>query len=272
MDDLGFLAISDSLEHNLECLDHTLNVAELGFRDIGMSFNPDKCDLQHFSWCRKYKPLKLVTRVNGTNITIPAELHQVARILLQQELTFKDHVKIMALKGRSIVNGLSCLGNTIHGLSPYHTRLLFTTCVIPVLTYGCQLWFRKDTPNKGLIYDLQMVQNEALRRITGTFRTTPTEALHLLSFIPPIECTIAKLSNSAALRIFRFLCIPKFRTVCPSLSFPLPSPESRSFAKLILKLKTLLFLFTFPLHALPLPSQEHAKDHPSFYVTTLSFY
>jgi len=54
-------------------------------------------------------------------------------------LTFRNHIKIMVKKGNSVVQGLSCLGNTLHGMNQYHLHLLYKTCVIPVITYGVGL-------------------------------------------------------------------------------------------------------------------------------------
>ena len=89
------------------------------------------------------------------------------------------------------------------GMNQVHLRLLFKTCVIPVLTYGCQLWYRPDAPKKGLLKKLQVVQNAGLRRIAGAFRTTPVEALPLLTFQPPLHITIQKLCDATAIRLFR---------------------------------------------------------------------
>src|SRR5579864_3263258 len=109
----------------------------------------------------------------------------------------------MTAKGSNVVSGIKCLGNTIKGLNQENLRHLFKTCVIPVLTYGCQLWYDPDHPKKSFLRKLQVVQNNALRHIAGAFRTTPIDTMHLLSFQPPIEVTIRKLCESAAIRFFR---------------------------------------------------------------------
>ena len=50
VDDIGFLAISDDLETNVFTLRKTLDTASSILSDIGMSIDPDKCNLMHFSW------------------------------------------------------------------------------------------------------------------------------------------------------------------------------------------------------------------------------
>ena len=49
IDDVGFLAISDSLEENVITLKATLDKAQSLFTNISMKIDPDKLDLMHFS-------------------------------------------------------------------------------------------------------------------------------------------------------------------------------------------------------------------------------
>ena len=83
------------------------------------------------------------------------------------------------------IKALQILGNSIRGLNFAQWRLAFNTIFLPVLTYGCQLWFTGK--QKGLVKKLQTMQNEAIRIISGTFRTTPRDLLHQLLNIFPID-------------------------------------------------------------------------------------
>ena len=89
------------------------------------------------------------------------------------------------------------------GMDQTHMRMMYNACVLPVLTYGCPIWYNKHKPQKHLLNELKKVQNVALRRILGAFRTTQTAALNVLAHVPPIELTIRKLSEGYALRLFR---------------------------------------------------------------------
>jgi ribonuclease HI len=205
IDDVGFLAISDSLHENVIVLNEVLNRAQKLFTSIGMKIDPDKCDLMHFSWRRFYNSSpSLHATINGVKVTItPPKFIRWLGFYLDRKLTFNDHVKIMAAKGSNVISGLTCLGNTITGMNAHHLRLLYKTCVIPVITYGCQLWFRPYAKKKSLLKKLQTVQNKGLKRVTGAFKTTLSDALPLLSFQPPIDITIHKLCDSTAIRFFR---------------------------------------------------------------------
>ena len=205
IDDIGFLAISDSFGENVILLRETLYRTVDALERIGMRIDPDKSDLMHFSWKRgNSSSPSLTAQLYNQSVTItPPKSIQWLGFYFDRKLTFREHVNILTKRADNVANGLRCLGNTIHGISPANLRLLFKTCVIPVMTYGCPLWFRSDSPRKGHMKKLQVVQNKVLRHIAGAFCTTPSPILHLLTFCPPIEVLVRKLVQSASLRFFR---------------------------------------------------------------------
>ena len=103
----------------------------------------------------------------------------------------------------AIANGIRVLANTVRGLSQKHIRILYKTCVVPVLTYASPVWYRSDRSQIGLINKLDKVQNISLRHISGAFKTTPIDTIRVLSHQPPIRLTLQKLSSSAAVRLLK---------------------------------------------------------------------
>ena len=161
--------------------------------NIGMSIDPDKCDLQHFSW-RRGNPnnppdgnpsLKTSLYEVDITITLPKSIQWLG-FHLDHHLTFEHHMNLLAKKGKAITNGLKVLGNTIEGISPSNLRLLYKTVVIPAITYSSQLWFNPKKPNWKLLHKLEQVQHKALIQISGAFWDSPEEALQLLTYVPPI--------------------------------------------------------------------------------------
>ena len=226
VDDVGFLAISDSLEENVIILRHTLYRAEKHFNEIGMHIDPEKSDLMHFSWRKNDKKSPpLTTIVERQIVTINPPLYICwLGFYLDRKLSFKHHIDILCAKAKNVISGLTCLGNTITGLNQNNLRLLYKTCVIPVITYGSQLWFNPYHPKKLLINKLQVVQNLGLRRVTGTFRTTNTEALTILAYQPPIQITVHKLFESCAARFFRLPLSSEVSLRLPLSFIPPSSP------------------------------------------------
>jgi len=100
----------------------------------------------------------------------------------------------MANRARSTIRGISLLGNSICGLDFLNWWKVYNALVIPILTYGAQVWY---TGNKqtGLIRHLQVAQNEGLRKMTGVFKMTPIDPLHNLTGVPPISYVLPKLMH-----------------------------------------------------------------------------
>ena len=226
VDDVGFLAISDSLEENIIILQQTLYKAEKHFNQIGMYIDPEKSDLMHFSWRKNDKKSPHLTALIKKQIVtiIPPLYIRWLGFYLDRKLSFKYHIDILCAKAKNIISGLTCLGNTISGLNQNNLRLLYKTCIIPVITYGSQLWFNPYHPKKLLINKLQVVQNLGLRRVTGTFRTTNTEALTILAYQPPIQITVHKLFESCAARFFRLPLSSEISLQLPLSFIPPSSP------------------------------------------------
>ena len=68
---------------------------------------------------------------------------------------------------------MKMLGNSAQGLSADNKRALYRSCVIPIMTYGSDLWFFDGTRVKGLLDQLRRTQYSAGIWITGAFHTSP---------------------------------------------------------------------------------------------------
>ena len=93
----------------------------------------------------------------------------------------------MAHKALSAFFSLRMFLSSIIGLSPYHLRHIYISCVVPILFYRFQLWYNSSSPPKGLILLLQKTQNKCLVKIAGVFKTTPTPFFHNFLSIPYIS-------------------------------------------------------------------------------------
>jgi hypothetical protein len=118
----------------------------------------------------------------------------------------------MANRARSTVRGISILGNTISGLDLLNWRKVYNALVIPVLTYGAQVWYTGRN-QKGLVHKLQVAQNEGIRKIGGVFKTMLIDPLHNLLGVLPISYVLPKLMHSYALRLQGLPPNAKVRTV-----------------------------------------------------------
>ena len=75
------------------------------------------------------------------------------------------------------------LANTERGLSPRAIRQLYIACVTSVADYGSVIWWKGQAQFKK---PLQALQNLALRKILGVFRTAPIVPMEVeASLLPP---------------------------------------------------------------------------------------
>jgi hypothetical protein len=111
------------------------------------------------------------------------------------------HVKVMCNRAQASIKALQLLRNSVRGLDQAKWRLVYNAICLPVLTYGCQLWFTGK--QKTLVKKLQTTQNEAVKVIAGTFHTTPHDLLHQLLTILPMDIRLKMLTQNTALRLYR---------------------------------------------------------------------
>ncbi|KAH9941828.1 uncharacterized protein BXZ73DRAFT_41854, partial [Epithele typhae] len=58
--------------------------------------------------------------------------------LLDSRLNWRAHVNHYAHRARTTTAASHMLGSSARGINPSQRRLLYTSCIRPVLTYGCQ--------------------------------------------------------------------------------------------------------------------------------------
>jgi hypothetical protein len=123
------------------------------------------------------------------------------------------------------------LGNLLWGATPSAKCLLYISCVLPILTYGFQLWFSPCHTPKTLLKSLQLTHSLTAHWILGAFHTSPRGALLSLSSLMPIHILLHKqfftyllcLHSLLELHLLKLLKIPKNSFSLSTLS-PFVSP------------------------------------------------
>src|SRR5882757_509047 len=108
---------------------------------------------------------------------------------------------VMCNRAQASLKALQLLGNSVRGLDQAKWRLAYNAICLPVLTYGCQLWY--SGKQVGLVKKLQIVQNDAVKLILGTFQTTPHEPLHQLLNILPMDLHLNMLLQKTVFRLYK---------------------------------------------------------------------
>jgi hypothetical protein len=203
----------------------------------GLNIEPEKTELIFFrrQGDKSAPPPHIHLPIPTRNTQYQVQATNTLRYLgfhFDGRLTWTHHVDIMCNRARASIKALQLLGNSVRGLDHVRWRLAYNAICLPVLTYGCQLWYRGKQIT--LVKKLQVVQNEAVKVISGAFRTTPREPLHQLLNIFPVKHRLDMLTQSTALRLYR---LPKNSQLLIRLGdgwhqpdpndLPLPTPNRR---------------------------------------------
>jgi hypothetical protein len=172
----------------------------------GLNVEPEKTELIFFKKQREktsppsYIHLPIPALRTYYRVQSSATLRYLG-FFFDPRLSWTHHVDVMCNRARASIKALQLLGNSVRGLDHVRWRLAYNAICLPVLTYGCQLWFKGKQVT--LVNKLQIVQNEAVKVISGAFRTTPREPLHQLLNIFPIKHRLDMLIQTTALRLHR---------------------------------------------------------------------
>ena len=208
----------------------------------GLTAEPDKTELIFFRRLReKEEPpghifLPLPSQNTYYKVSAAHRLRYLG-FFFDHKLRWEHHVSIMCNRARASIKALQLLGNSVRGLNFAQWRLAYNAICLPVLTYGCQLWFTGK--QKSLVKKLQVVQNEAIRIISGAFRTTPRDPLHQLLNIFPINLRLHMITDNSAMRLYRLqkssqVLIRLGKNWRPTPGHSIPTP-TRSKAKTTLR-------------------------------------
>jgi ribonuclease HI len=204
VDNQLILAKGSSIEQNSARLSEAFVTVQQRLIALGLSIDFDKSDLIHFTRSRanpSTMPPVTLQPPQGPPISIqPSGVIRWLGIFFDCKLSFKSHVQTMAARARSTIAGLRILANTVRGLNIANARILYKTVVLPILTFGAEVWFT-GRKQKALVETLSQAQNDGLRWILGAFRTTPSPALHHLGSILPLPHLLNQISLRAAVCI-----------------------------------------------------------------------
>src|SRR6201990_1382695 len=216
-DDVALLATSPSLEANSQMLSSALHEAlEWGAAE-GVTFEPAKSELLHFSRKGADQNPSATPSISAGPIIVSEGVERPylrwLGVLFDKRLTFKWHATEMAAKALVVAQALRSLGNTARGVAPYLLRQAVTACVLRKAYYGAETWWPGRTRPKGDATISNLVDGHlkslsksvlaGARAVLPVFRTTPTAALYRESGLLPPEIELKQLALAATVRLRR---------------------------------------------------------------------
>ena len=210
VDDTAFVAVGKTFVDTHRTLKNMMerpNGALQWSREHNSKFEVNKFALIDFT--RSRTRLRPTLRIANTPIE-PAKQHRFLGLIVDQELTWKQHTGHAIAKGTEYVLQLRRLSKPAHGVSAQLMRKLYLTVAVPKFTYGADVWFKptfaEDTRNSqrgslGTAKCLEKVQRIVTLNITGAMRTTASDILEAHAFLLPIPLLLQKVCQRAALRL-----------------------------------------------------------------------
>ena len=167
----------------------------------GSNFEPSKSHAVLFTNSDRITPMKPIL-LNSKPIPI-SEVITLLGVKLDQKLQFNQHVTSVVSRALTAFNGLTVLGGKTKGINFRFARLLFMSCVLPILDYASNIWYK---PGKSAVHlkKLASVQEKGTRWITGSFAKTGLAALEVECFVLPTELRLSRNSFHLATMLMAY--------------------------------------------------------------------
>ena len=200
VDDGTIIVQSQTLEENLPKLQEAYAVINELTSRLGLILEHDKSEAFHFTRNPKDPDLPVdlgFAPYTGSSPLAPKSVWRYLGFYFDRTLRFHEHVRYYSTKALTTARAMVLLGNSSRGLHFDQKRLLYRSCVVPIATYGCRLWYFKGSRHRTSLKLLSSMQRTAALWILGAFRTSPGGGVESLAGLPPIHLHIKKLVTRA---------------------------------------------------------------------------
>ena len=182
-DDLAIWYTHPSIDRANEFLQLALNSIEEWCHRWGVTISPAKSATMVFSvqrlHLRPHTPLHLREQI------IPFVTNfKYLGLTLDRRLTFNVHIEDLKKRCSRRLNVIKCLTGREWGSDRCTLLRLYISLIRPILEYNAFLFGDISCSMKA---KLESIQNNALRVITGAFKTTPITNLYIETNIPSLE-------------------------------------------------------------------------------------
>nr|XP_021001393.2 uncharacterized protein LOC110282416 [Parasteatoda tepidariorum] len=146
-----------------------------------MVVNLNKCATQTFSLM--HRPIIPNLSFSGTMLENVDSFTYLGTVF-DSKLSWRNHVAFVAERVIRRLPILKRLAGTLWGCARSTLALTYQKYILPIFTYCSEPLISMPT---SLLQKLEVLQNQALRLITGAVKTTPIDAMTLLTGIKPLD-------------------------------------------------------------------------------------
>ena len=205
--------MSTSPNPNVKVIQKTYKGTHGAFNNLGLTHEHSKSQMIHYPGYDSGNKRKINTDplpdidlgfapYTGDTPLRPSKEWRYLGYFFDKFLAFDYHVNFYFNKAFSTIRAFRMFGNSNGGLDPKNRRLFCNSCVMPILTYGFQLWYRIDAKgHKAHLKKLSKVHHYAARWITGAFSTTPVGGMLHVAGLAPLRVTLNLQLKKTGLRL-----------------------------------------------------------------------
>lgn len=180
-DDLVIYLRGKNIKTVQDTLQSTLNALNNWTRTSGFKFSPLKTKCIVFSKQKVTSTPKLT--LYGNELTFEKEVRFLG-VTLDQKLTWKSHLRQLKLRCSKVLNLMKALASHRWGADTKTLIHIYLALIRSKIDYGAIAYMTAD---RKLLKSVDVIQNSALRIALGAFRSTPTDSLHCLSEVMPLD-------------------------------------------------------------------------------------
>ena len=195
-DDVALIVKSGKANLAQEYLQSAITKITKWYRTNRIQLNADKTVLTLFT--RNYEPPSLKLKINSQIIQSSNEAKYLG-VILDSKLKFSSHITKTLGKAYAAKNKLFPLLRHSSKLNLLNKKLIYTSFIRPLLTYGAPIWHHMLTKTNKK--KLQVFQNKFVRLITKAPWYCTNAQLHKDVDLELLSDHVAKLTNNFANKI-----------------------------------------------------------------------
>jgi ribonuclease HI len=148
-----------------------------------IKFNASKTKAVIFSQSINQTTYRL--SLDGTKIEIVSQFRYLG-IIFDRKLLWRKHIELQCSKSISLLLKLKAVTRRNWGLPQKTNKFIYKRVIEPILLYGSPVWSKALDKSRNITL-LRRVQRLAALIITGTLKTSSTDALLILAGLTPID-------------------------------------------------------------------------------------
>ena len=202
VDDVNILTYGTSTERNCQVLSETYQKYVEWASSHRAKFVTNKYKVLHLTRARKRFNLNVVPTIEKLQIATKLYI-RILGVQVDTKLKWGPHMAILREKTSSLLLATSRINRSTWGASMAKSKLLHSAVVKPAILYGVGVWYGSQgtvLARKSLDQQLNTIQNQFLRKVTGAYRAVNGRILEKEAHVEPITSTLDRLVAKAVQR------------------------------------------------------------------------